>query len=382
MLGLGLAANPCSFSSFTAALGTPSQLYTKLKFTPITPTLSTTMADSFADLWNSSAPLKPSKPARKLGASAAPSPGAPRPKYDAFAMLTASGSSSSSSRSLTPSSKPAVVAQRSNGGVATATSGDAFGDLLSGSFASGSSSSKLTIAEKAAKARAQVIQQPAAPLHNSTAWAGLDHLAGAASFSPPQTSKSKSSGIDDDWLFDSSTSSTHVESTSALKPSTDDWGLEDFVSRPKPSNEASPEPPSQGKSLWDLDDFTSSSELDQGLTSSVQDFAHPRSSTPGDFDFGDRENALLDGDSGSDNDILGDLSRPIQERPAAGPFLPVCAVLSTRQTCTDLLTLVLPGCHIPTSATLPSTPSYWPNRRNGLLPNSGPSGSRLHGVGS
>ena len=96
----------------TAASGTPSQLYTKTKTTLITPVLSTDMADSFADLWNSSVPLKPSEPARKLGASPAPSSGAPRPKYDAFAILTASGSSSSSSRSLTPSSKPAVVAQR------------------------------------------------------------------------------------------------------------------------------------------------------------------------------------------------------------------------------------------------------------------------------
>jgi hypothetical protein len=340
------------------------------------------MGDSFADLWNSSAPLKPSEPARKLGASPAPSSGAPRPKYDAFAMLTASGSSSSSSRSLTPSSKPTVVAQRSNGGVATTTSGDAFGDLLSGSFASGSSSSKLTIAEKAAKARAQAIQQPAAPLHNSTAWAGLDSLAGATSLSSPQTSKSKSSRIDDDWPFGSSTSSTYVESASVLNPSTDDWGLGDFASRPKPSSDAGPEPPSHEKALWDLDDFTSSSERDQGLTSSVQDFAPHRSGTPGDFDFGDRENALLDDDSGSDNDILGDLSRPVQERPAAGPFLPVCAVSPTGQTCTDLLTLVFPGCHTLTQATLTSTPSYWSNRRNGFLPYSGPSGSRLHGVGS
>jgi hypothetical protein len=237
------------------------------------------MADSFADLWNSSAPLKPSEPARKLGASP----------------------------------------------VATTASGDAFGDILSGSFSSGSSSSKLTIAEKAAKARAQVVQQPAAPLHNSTTWAGLDFL--ATSFSSPQTSES--------------------------------------------------EPPSQGKSLWDLDDFTSSSEQDPGITSSVQDFSPPRSGTPGDFDFGDRENALLDDDSGSDNDILGDLARP-----TAGPFLPVCAVSATGQTCTDLLTLAFAGCHALAQATLPSTSSYWPNRRNGLLPYSGPSSSRLYRVGS
>jgi len=52
--------------------------------------LSGIMADSFADLWNSSVPVKPTETARKLGASPAPSTSAPRPKYDAFAMLASS----------------------------------------------------------------------------------------------------------------------------------------------------------------------------------------------------------------------------------------------------------------------------------------------------
>ena len=167
---------------------------------------------------------------------------------------------------------------------------------------------------------------------------------------------------------------------SALKPSTDDWGLEDFASQSKPSNEAAPEPPSQGKFLWNMDDSTSSFERDQG-TSLVQDYAPPRSGTPDDFDFGDRENALLDDDSGSDNDILGDLGRPVQERPAARPVLSVCALSPTRQACTDLLTIFFSGCHAVRQETVPSTSSNWPDRRNGLLPYSGPSGSRLHGVG-
>ncbi|KAI0000040.1 hypothetical protein BJV77DRAFT_1058310 [Russula vinacea] len=265
------------------------------------------MGDSFADLWNTSAPLKPSEPPRKLGASPAPSSVAPRPKYDAFTMLAASGSISSGPRSLTSSSNSAVLAQRSNGSVAT-PSGDAFGDLLSGSFGSSSSSAKLTIAEKAAKARSQVIQQPAVPLHNATAWAGLDSLAGGTSFSSSQASRSTSAGIDDDWPFDSSTSSIHAESTSALDPSTDDWGLEDFVSRPTPSGKATLEPSSQGNG--------------SGRHCVCEDVSHPRSGTPGDFDFGDRENALLDDDSGSDDDILGGLGRPAHERPSERPFPP------------------------------------------------------------
>jgi hypothetical protein len=325
------------------------------------------MADSFADLWNSSAPLKPSEPARKLGTSPAPPSGAPRPKYDTFTMLATSASNMSSPRSLTPSSKPAVLAQKSNGGAVVTTSGDAFGDLLSGSFGSGSSNSKLTIAEKAARARAQVIQQPAVPQHD-TAWAGLDSLAGATSFSSSQASKSTSSVIDDDWPFDSSTGFTHVESTSTLTPSTDEWSFGDFASRPKPSSEAAPEPSRQEKSLWDLDDFKSPSERDQRVTSSAQDLPQPRSGTPGDFDFGNRENALLDDDSGSDSDILGGLGRPVHERPAARPLPPVCAVFPTRQRYTDLLTVLFPGCHARTREIFPSTPSYWSNRRDGLLP--------------
>lgn len=47
----------------------------------------------------------------------------------------------------------------------------------------------------------------------------------------------------------------------------------------------------------------------------------------------------------------------------------------------DPLTFAFAGRHALTQATLPSTSSYWPNRRNGLLPYSGPSGSRLYGVG-
>ena len=321
------------------------------------------MGDSFADLWNSSAPVKPSEHPRKLGASPAPSSSVPnRPKYDVFSMLAASSSNSSSPRSHTPSSTATGSHQWPNGGATAATSGDAFGDLLSASFGNGSSSSKLTIAEKAAKAKAQVIQQPAPPSHSTEAWAGLDSLAATASFSSSQPLKSKLSRIDDDWLLNSSTSPTRVEPSSA-----DDWGLEDFISSPKPSGGATPAPSSRGKSLLDLDDFKSSSERDHAPDSSAQNLPPSRSDTPGDFDFGDRENALLDEDSGSDNDILGDLSRPVYERPAERPLPLVCGVSLTGQTSTDLLTTLFPGCRTHTEITLSPTPSCWSDRRNGIF---------------
>lgn len=320
------------------------------------------MGDSFADLWNSSAPMKPSEPPRKLGASPAPSSSVPnRPKYDVFSLLAASSSNSSSPRSQTPSSASTGPVQRPNGATA-ATSGDAFGDLLSASFGNGSSNSKLTIAEKAAKAKAQAIQQPVPPSHSTKAWAGLDSLAATASFSSSQPPKSKLLRIDDDWLLDPSTSSAHVEPSS-----TDDWGLEDFISSPKPSGGATPAPSSRGKSLLDLDDFKSSSERDHGPNSSAQNLPPSRSDTPGDFDFGDRENALLDEDSGSDNDILGHLSRPVYERPAERPLPLVCGVSLTGQTSTDLLTTLFPGCRTHTEITLSPTPSCWSDRRNGIF---------------
>lgn len=338
------------------------------------------MADSFADLWNSSAPVKPSQPPRKLGTSPIPSSSsAPvRPKYDAFSMLAASGSNSSSPRSLTPSSAAAAPVRAANSGASSTSSGDAFGDLLSGSFGSGPNNSKLTIAEKAAKAKAQVIQQPVIPSHSTKAWAGLDSLARTASFSSSQPSKPKSSGAGDDWLLDSSTIPALVEPSPPDPLTDDDWGLDDFISRPKPSDEAPLAPSSRGKSLLGLDD----SDRDQGFSSSAQNHPPSRSDTPGDFDFGNRENALLDDDSESDDDILGGLGRPAQERPAERPTPPVCGVSLTGHECTDLLTIIFPGYRARTQNTLSATPSYWSDRRNGFLSCPGSSGSRFHRVGS
>ncbi|KAG1727805.1 hypothetical protein EDB19DRAFT_174280 [Suillus lakei] len=56
--------------------------------------------------------------------------------------------------------------------------------------------------------------------------------------------------------------------------------------------------------LWDLDDFDSSSHSNSPIP--------PRSRTPGNFDFGDREDGLLETHSDDSNDdILGDLARPV-----------------------------------------------------------------------
>ena len=267
------------------------------------------MSDSFADLWSSSAPVKPSQPARKLGASPVPSSGTLRPKHDAFALLAASGSKTPSPRSLTPSAS-ASVAQKSNGGAAPSTSGDVFGDILSGSFGVNLSNANLSIAEQAARANAQVTQRPPSPPKNVSVWVGLDTLAGGASLSSSVQPKPVTPEVDDDWIFGSAT-------VPAPQPSNDDLGLEDFVSRPKPSVEVLPPPSSKANSLWDLEGFDSASDQGHRISSPAPNLPPPRSDTPGDFDFGDRENALLDDDSGSDDDILGDLGKPARERPTA-----------------------------------------------------------------
>ena len=279
------------------------------------------MSDSFADLWSSSAPVKPPQPARKLGASPVPSSGALRPKYDAFAMLAASGSKTPSPRSLTPSASVSAT-QKLNGGAAPSTSGDAFGDLLSGSIGANPSNANLSIAEQAAKANARAIQQPSIQPQNTSAWVGLDSLAGGAPFSSSLQPKPTTPEVDDDWIFGSAT-------TPAPKPSNDDLGLEDFVSRPKPSGDALPPPSSKANSLWDLDDFNSAPDQDRRFPSPTSNLRLSRSDTPGDFDFGDRENALLDDDSGSDDDILGDLGKPAHEQPPARSSHLVCKRLVT-----------------------------------------------------
>ena len=273
------------------------------------------MSDSFSDLWSSSAPVKPSQPARKLGASPAQSSGAPRPKYDAFAMLAASTSKTPSPRSLTPSTS-ATAAQKSNGGAAPSTSGDAFGDLLSGSFGVHPNNANLSIAEQAARANTRAIQQPSIPPQNTSAWVGLDSLAGGASFSSSLQPKPTTPEVDDDWIFGSAPAPVP-------NPPSDDLGLEDFVSRPKPSGETPPSRSTKANSLWDLDDFNSVSDQDRRISSPASNLPPSRSDTPGDFDFGDRENALLD-DSGSDDDILGDLGKPPREQPTARHSQLVC----------------------------------------------------------
>ncbi|RPD81347.1 hypothetical protein L226DRAFT_499569 [Lentinus tigrinus ALCF2SS1-7] len=297
------------------------------------------MSDAFADLWNSTGAAKPAEPPRKLGAMAAATNTmqtvARRPQNDVFSMLAAAGSSSSNtSRSATPAQSPALgsnaprpMQKTPSGGPAKPIGlggggGDAFSGLLSGTFSSASNGANLTMAQRAALAekerieRTQKTHAPVPAVQVSSAWAGLDAL-GASSVSTTHTQTSTPAHDALDHLgFDSFSSSpapapvrTASKSPQPASALDDDWGFGDFPSQPP----AAPPRSMKATPISDLlgfDDFVPASSSRQSSSP-----APPRSDTPGDFDFGDREDGLL-GDQSDEDDILGDLGKPIEQLAA------------------------------------------------------------------
>ncbi|KAH9919689.1 uncharacterized protein B0H18DRAFT_1096064 [Fomitopsis serialis] len=230
------------------------------------------MSDSFADLWNSTGVSKPAEQPRKLGSLAPVIPPSRNAKNDVFVPASRSG---------TPGAAGPIQSTRSLG----TSSSDAFSGLFSGSLAPGSTANRanMTIAERAAQAererREQSQQQHAAAKQSANAWAGLDSLGNLVPAAKPST------------------------------PAQDDWGLDDFISQPAARKRTSAPP--RGESLLDLDEFNPIPSAQSTRTS-----PHPpqsRSDTPGDFDFGDREDGLL-GDQSDEDDILGELSKPVSQR--------------------------------------------------------------------
>lgn len=293
------------------------------------------MSDSFADLWNATAPSKPaqSQPPRTLGSVTPAVAGQQRkPANDVFSMLAAP--SSSTSRSVSPSYSSQPLQKSSslggtpvNGGPkpvqkATSSGGDAFSDLLGGTIASRSSNTNLTIAERAALVEKQRIDQHAArqatASTQASAWAGLDALGNSSSFRANSVSPQPPvSQPEDDWGFDFGDTAKPAAATpapvKATAPAEDDWGLDDFIAKPAPKKASETQKASQSQSIWDIDEFAS-----PPAASSLRGSPAPqndRSSTPGSFDFGEREDGLLDDRSDGEDDILGDLARPVSSKP-------------------------------------------------------------------
>ncbi|KAJ7083024.1 hypothetical protein C8R44DRAFT_904741 [Mycena epipterygia] len=275
------------------------------------------MSDSFADLWNTTAPSKPAT--QKLGT---PSPqlnnAARRPQNDVFSMLS-SASTPSSSRPITPNTRPAP--QQKSSQASMGSGGDAFSGLLAGSLgANGNGMANMTIAERAKRVEMERLRKASAPAPaptTSSAWDGLDSLAAG-----PSSKTARPAGLldDDDWGF----ASAPVPATKAPAPKVqpvavvldeeDDWGLGLGLGSATHAATASPKPPTpqppKGGALWDqLDDFTSAKPSPPARYASLTT----------DFDFGNRE----DNTGGDDFDLLGDLGKPVaaisSRRPTPQP---------------------------------------------------------------
>lgn len=297
------------------------------------------MSDSFADLWASSVPAKSTsqQPQKKIGSTNPPR----RQQYDAFSILSASQ----------PSSRPVANNQLNDrqGGQPQPTlrGGDAFSDLFTSSLDNASASRNpdrvnMTMAERAVFAqKAKAAQNHASSARIETAgtsslWDGLDALARPTTSSPrpPASIRGNTTPQDSlDFGLDSVQAARAVQSTTSLPSNAaienDDWGLSEFNSPPPSESRpaSAPTKPVSGSkptALWDLDEFGSSAP--QRSQPSPRVPARSLTATPGDFDFGDREDGLLRGDNSDvedtfgirdrhfghpEDDILGDLGRPV-----------------------------------------------------------------------
>ena len=304
------------------------------------------MSDSFADLWASSAPTQPTpqQQPNKVVSTAPPR----RQQYDAFSILSAAQ----------PSSKPVANNQLSDRQrrqpQATSNGGDAFSDLFATSLDGAAASrnpnrvnmtmaERAVLAQKAKGAQNKVSSAQIASASSSTSlWDGLDALARPTTASPrPAASIQGNTAVTDtfDFEFDSAPA---VPSTASPSNNTsienDDWGLSEFASGPSESRFVpAPTKPASGlqpTSLWDLEEFGSS---EPRMSPPQQVPSRSLTGTPGDFDFGDREDSLLGGDNSdredtfnirgggrsghAEDDILGDLGKPLVR------YLPICVEL-------------------------------------------------------
>ncbi|KAI6128761.1 hypothetical protein EDD17DRAFT_1637390 [Pisolithus thermaeus] len=269
------------------------------------------MADSFADLWTSSAPAKQTQQPKRLGASASqkPNPPSQRPQRDAFSVLSASQPTPRTHPPLQAQvqQKPVTVPQRQN------VSSDAFSGLFDASMGFGSGSTNATtnmsIAEKATLVqkgkelpvdKGRISSQSPVP----SAWDGLDSLAQTGI--PVVSSTMTAAPSQDDFNLTLGHAKAIQKVDSGANINGDDWGLSDFSSSHL-STQLKAQPSAQ--SLWDLDDFASPSpHHSQRDASTSFKFA----------DQNDRESALFDG-TGYEDDILGDLGKPVNPSTHSSP---------------------------------------------------------------
>lgn len=178
----------------------------------------------------------------------------------------------------------------------------------------------MTIAERAAlvekQKMEQYLKQQDQARMQAAAWNGLDSLAISGRNSTLGMGNHANHSKDDGWALGVSASVGNSSSTSANHTAEDDnWGLVDFVSTP--SNTGSSHPVPSAQPIWDFDEFSSPAPVastSRNLHPIVHESA-PRPNNPGDFDFENREDILLGGDSHDEDDILGMLSKPVDTIP-------------------------------------------------------------------
>ena len=260
------------------------------------------MSDAFSDLWNSSTSSKPNAPKKTLGGSVAtPSQvrggSTSRQTPDVFSLLASSNAQVNSRPNPTPNPAPAFqprppAAKPPNGN-------DAFQDLLGGTISASTNGARMTIAERAAQAERQrleaQIKKHQATSSAASAWQGLDSLA---------EPKSLKAANEDDWGFGPLSQPPAATLTrpkeEKLSSTDDDWGLNDFGNTSTGNTNPSTPNPSQSSKLWDMDDL---------MTDDTP--SRPTIAISGKTD---QNNALLS-QAEDEDDILGDLGKPIDSIP-------------------------------------------------------------------
>lgn len=182
--------------------------------------------------------------------------------------------------------------------------------------------------------RARLERERLEKAKEADAWSGLDLLAQGNS----KSTSSTNTASNDDWLFDKPT----LPSSSSYPTPPDDDFISTAPSIPNSRSHSQSQTPkastTSSTSLFDIlsDDFSptalpsSSNMADNGGLSSYtqakdRDRSSPvvrsRSNSPGDFDFGIRQDGLLNGsgesalEGGGGDDILGMLAKPVDSIP-------------------------------------------------------------------
>lgn len=336
------------------------------------------MADFSDLLWTDSSASKP-KPANvTLGNGLANKSSTPvqnsartatgaRP-YDAFSALASTASGSRGNYSRTNSSTSGVsgtflglpsraAATPSPAPVAPSSSGDAFGSLFSPGNGSNANLSTLSLAQQQARLTQQKQNTPSMPLNGGADqgafWDRLESGTSVSTAAKVQTSTTaSSSGVSSPAISYTPSSllapsilqptsrpgsSAAAASSASINSSSDPWGDFDALSTQNNIQNATIKAPTASRptrasgkvtaaDLFDFGDFDEQTPAtlptnDRKVPSRDSPLIS-RPTSPGDFDFGDREydeedggGLLGGGGRGHDDeeDILGDLGRPVDE---------------------------------------------------------------------